>query len=138
VLFLTFFGAAVCVALLGQVRELALLMGSSFAAGFFVIGGQIALNAFVGRYYPARVRATGVGWALGIGRVGGIIGPILGSVFLTLALPTATLFLLAALPPAVAAVAIVFVRTKQLDAVDDTLKHQHERNHTGARSITRS
>ena len=120
VLFLTFFGAAICVAMVGQGREVEMIMCSSFAAGFFVVGGQISFNAFVGRYYPARVRATGVGWALGVGRIGGILGPILGSVFLALALPTGSLFLLAAVPPTIAAIAIMFVRTQRPHVLDGT------------------
>lgn len=43
--------------------------------GLGTTGLQILLNAYVGTYYPARVRATGLGLNLSIGRVGGIVGP---------------------------------------------------------------
>ncbi|HTW82858.1 MAG TPA: MFS transporter [Candidatus Sulfotelmatobacter sp.] len=49
-----------------------------FAAGFFVIGGQFILNNFTAVAYPTELRATGVGMELGIGRVGGILGPYIG------------------------------------------------------------
>jgi AAHS family 4-hydroxybenzoate transporter-like MFS transporter len=38
--------------------------------------GQRSVIAFASVFYPARLRSTGVGWALGVGRVGGIFGPI--------------------------------------------------------------
>ncbi len=45
------------------------LLAFVFAAGFCIIGGQLTLNAFASNFYPAQVRATGTGWALGVGRV---------------------------------------------------------------------
>ncbi|VFT28650.1 putative MFS transporter [Pseudomonas aeruginosa] len=43
------------------------LLAFVFAAGFCIIGGQLTLNAFASNFYPAQVRATGTGWALGVG-----------------------------------------------------------------------
>ncbi|HTJ26836.1 MAG TPA: MFS transporter [Candidatus Limnocylindria bacterium] len=45
------------------------------AAGFFVIGGQGLLSNFTAHVYETEVRATGVGMELGVGRLGGILGP---------------------------------------------------------------
>lgn len=53
-------------------------------AGFFVFGVQINLHALAAGAYPTEIRATGVGWALGSGRIGSIIGPLLGGLLLTL------------------------------------------------------
>ena len=39
-----------------------------FVSGLFATGGQIGLNALAGTFYPTFIRATGVGWAFGIGR----------------------------------------------------------------------
>jgi AAHS family 4-hydroxybenzoate transporter-like MFS transporter len=47
-------------------------------AGAAMIGSQLGANAMAAGLYPARIRSTGVGWALGIGRLGGIAGPALG------------------------------------------------------------
>jgi AAHS family benzoate transporter-like MFS transporter len=44
-------------------------------AGFGAVGTQTLINGWVTRFYPAHVRATGIGWSLGIGRLGGIAGP---------------------------------------------------------------
>ncbi|WP_105566974.1 MFS transporter [Microbacterium halophytorum] len=48
-------------------------------AGFGGMGTQNMLNDHVAQYYPGHVRATGLGWALGVGRVGAIAGPYYGS-----------------------------------------------------------
>ena len=59
-------------------HETPLLIVGIFAAGFCVIGGQGALNGFVSTFYPAAVRTTAQGWAVGIGRIGSILGPLIG------------------------------------------------------------
>jgi AAHS family 4-hydroxybenzoate transporter-like MFS transporter len=44
-------------------------------AGFCVIGAQHVLNNFTANSYETGFRASGVGMELGVGRVGGILGP---------------------------------------------------------------
>jgi AAHS family 4-hydroxybenzoate transporter-like MFS transporter len=53
------------------------LLVTAFLAGTCVTGGQMSIVAVASLIYPVRLRSTGVGWALGIGRLGGIIGPVL-------------------------------------------------------------
>ncbi|MEL0083130.1 MAG: MFS transporter, partial [Gammaproteobacteria bacterium] len=53
-----------------------------FMAGFFTFGAQIGMNALAASIYPTASRATGVGWALGIGRWGSILGPVIGGLLL--------------------------------------------------------
>jgi MFS transporter, AAHS family, 4-hydroxybenzoate transporter len=91
--------AAPLVALIGVpgVSE-AVLMGAVFIAGLFVLGGQFGLNALAGTCYPTFIRSTGAGWALGIGRVGSILGPVIGGVLIALGLPTWFLLICAAVP----------------------------------------
>ena len=48
-----------------------------FVAGFCIVGGQTAANALAAGQYPTSIRSTGVGWALGVGRVGSIVGPLI-------------------------------------------------------------
>jgi len=86
-------------------HSLALTSMAIFAAGFCVVGGQIASNALTAAYYPTTIRSTGVGWALGIGRIGSIIGPLVGGVMLSNQLPLRTVFLVAAVPALCAAFA---------------------------------
>jgi AAHS family 4-hydroxybenzoate transporter-like MFS transporter len=63
-------------------RSLALVIFLTFASGFLVIGAQAGLNALAARFYPTSIRSTGVGWALGVGRLGSIAGPLLGGMML--------------------------------------------------------
>ncbi|QXH36605.1 MFS transporter [Pseudomonas muyukensis] len=81
-----------------------------FAAGFCIIGGQLTLNAFVSNFYPAQVRATGTGWALGVGRFGSILGPLLGSLLLTLHMPVEQIFYFCAVPALLGALLVSQVR----------------------------
>ena len=74
-------------------------------AGFCIVGGQIASNALAATYYPTMMRSTGVGWALGIGRVGSIVGPWIGGVMLARRVGADSLFLAAALPALCASLA---------------------------------
>lgn len=71
--------AAVSIALLGNtVHSIGLFFTVVFIIGFAVIGGQPAINAMAANFYPTEFRTTGVGWSLGIGRIGSVIGPVLG------------------------------------------------------------
>ena len=76
-----------------------LLACTIFATGFALIGGQSSANALTAEFYPTPIRSTGVGWALGVGRVGSIVGPLLGGVLLT-AVPDTRRVLWAAAVPA--------------------------------------
>jgi AAHS family 4-hydroxybenzoate transporter-like MFS transporter len=55
----------------------------TFIVGFMIIGAQGGLNALAAGFYPTSIRSTGIGWALGIGRIGSIVGPLLGGMFLS-------------------------------------------------------
>lgn len=82
---MAFLAATAAVAVIGQGgTRLAFMVVITFVAGFFTYGNQIALYALAANLYPTEVRSTGVGWTLGIGRVGAIVGPLLGGVLLAL------------------------------------------------------
>ncbi|RZQ64012.1 MFS transporter [Amycolatopsis suaedae] len=78
-----FGGAAVFLALLSVRLPGPLLYAAVLLAGVFVFAAQVLVYAYVGRVYPTASRATGLGWAAGIGRLGAICGPLLGGVLLT-------------------------------------------------------
>jgi MFS transporter, AAHS family, 4-hydroxybenzoate transporter len=65
----------------------------SALAGMTIIGSQTGLNGTCGKLYPARMRTSGLGWALGIGRLGAIVAPVLGGYLLSLGLPPTHIFL---------------------------------------------
>jgi AAHS family 4-hydroxybenzoate transporter-like MFS transporter len=75
----------------------------AFLGGFFVIGTQTGANGIGSIVYPASIRATGVGWALGIGRFGAVLGPLAGGVLVASNWPASSLYVVAAVPTAVAA-----------------------------------
>ncbi len=104
----TFLGAALFIAAMGTAgKSYAILAALSFGAGFSVVGSQIGANALAGIFYPASVRSTGVGWALGIGRFGAVVGPLIGGLLLAMKIPVSTLFLLSAIPSLCAALSIL-------------------------------
>jgi AAHS family benzoate transporter-like MFS transporter len=51
--------------------------------GFGGLGTQNMLNDYISQLYPPHARATGLGWALGIGRIGAIVGPSYGAFMLS-------------------------------------------------------
>src|SRR6185369_4010123 len=53
----------------------ALIAAASFGSGFCTSGVQKGGNALSIYFYPVALRSTGLGWALGIGRIGAIMGP---------------------------------------------------------------
>ena len=77
---------------------LPLLFVIVFIAGWCVVGGQPGINAFEATYYPTYLRSTGIGWGLGIGRTGAIVGPVLGGEFMRRNWSTEDIFMAAALP----------------------------------------
>lgn len=107
---LTYLIGSVCILLVGTAgSSVGLLYATVFGAGFCIVGGQIGANALTAESYPTAIRATGVGWALGIGRIGSIIGPLVGGLLLSLRWDTRHIFLVAAVPVLVAALASVLI-----------------------------
>lgn len=103
---LTYFAASLAILAIGQASHSTLLVGCTvFLAGFCIVGGQGGANALSSTFYPTGLRSTGVGWSLGIGRIGSIVGPLVGGVILALHWTTQSLFLAAAVPALCAAVA---------------------------------
>jgi AAHS family 4-hydroxybenzoate transporter-like MFS transporter len=94
---LVYFIAVFAIGAIGQLSHSVVFVTMAiFAAGFCIVGGQIAANALAAAFYPTSVRATGVGWALGIGRVGSIVGPLVGGVLLIAKWSTGSVFMAAA------------------------------------------
>ena len=94
---LIYFFGVFAVGAIGQLGHSAVLVGVAiFAAGFCIIGGQIAANGLTAGFYPTSIRATGVGWALGVGRIGSIVGPVVGGLLLGAKWSAAAVFLAAA------------------------------------------
>jgi MFS transporter, AAHS family, 4-hydroxybenzoate transporter len=84
-----------------------------FFSGMTIIGSQTGANAACGKLYPARMRTSGLGWALGIGRLGGIAAPVLGGYLLSLGMHPRQIFLSACGFALIAAIATALLGLRQ-------------------------
>jgi AAHS family 4-hydroxybenzoate transporter-like MFS transporter len=116
------FGSTVGAVLIGRLMDRSspcLVLASSYAiAALFILligiasslgtgGSQTGVNALAAAYYPTSSRASGVSWALGIGRVGSIVGSMVGGVLLAMHLGLSIMFVLVAIPTIVAALSML-------------------------------
>jgi len=120
----TFLLAAVTIAAIGQPGlSLSLLFVVVAVTGLCIIGGQPAVNALAATYYPTALRSTGVGWSLGVGRVGSIIGPVVGGELIRLNWSNADLFLVVAVPAVVSGLALLVMAWRPRAARREVLAH---------------
>lgn len=82
------------------------LMALVFLTGACVLGAQLSIPALAARLFPMHVRGTGIGWTMGMGRIGSIIGPTVGGVLVAVTPDYGALFRVAAIPCAIAALCI--------------------------------
>lgn len=106
-----FVSGALSVSALGYVGSTFLAL-SVFAAmsGFFVAAGQSGLMSLAVLTYPSAIRGTGVGWAIGIGRMGQVTGPLIIGALLGAGASIHHLFYYCTIPAAVAAIATGLLR----------------------------
>jgi MFS transporter, AAHS family, 4-hydroxybenzoate transporter len=78
----------------------------SLFVGFCLSGGQKANNALSVYFYPTALRGTGIGWSLGIGRIGGVLGPFVAGILLANGWSPSRLFYAASVPMALGMLAI--------------------------------
>jgi MFS transporter, AAHS family, 4-hydroxybenzoate transporter len=99
---------AAAIALIGVSKQsVPVLLAVTFLAGVFSIGAQMCTVALCASFYETSLRATGVGWAIGIGRIGSIVGPVLGGVLIAAGMAAVPLFILVGAMSIGSAIAIV-------------------------------
>jgi AAHS family benzoate transporter-like MFS transporter len=101
--------AAVSITLLGFKMPTEALFIVVGLAGASTIGTQIVANAYTGQFYPMAIRATGLGWALGIGRSGAIIAPIVIGMLVAMNLPLQQNFIAIAIPAVIGMIAVLLI-----------------------------
>jgi AAHS family benzoate transporter-like MFS transporter len=101
--------AALSITLLGCKMPTEWLFVVVGVAGASTIGTQIVANAYTGQFYPMAIRSTGLGWALGIGRSGAILAPIVIGVLVSMRLPLQQNFIAIAIPAVIGMVAVLLV-----------------------------
>jgi AAHS family 4-hydroxybenzoate transporter-like MFS transporter len=94
------FGAAfsLCLGLSLSWEAAALIAASSFGSGFCTSGVQKGGNALSIYFYPTALRSTGLGWGLGVGRLGAIFGPVAVGSLLTAGWTSSAVFAATAIP----------------------------------------
>ena len=83
--------------------------------GFFIQGGFVGLYAVATRLYPTDLRTTGVGWAIGAGRSGAIVGPFLGGIVIAAGVEIGTNFSLFGFVLVLAALCTLRIRSANID-----------------------
>ena len=86
-----------------------------FITGMCINGAQNGLQVYSPAYYPTEIRATGVSWMHGIGRIGAILSSSLGGLLMGAFPGQSAIFFILALPALCAAVSIVMHRNVQLE-----------------------
>jgi MFS transporter, AAHS family, benzoate transport protein len=105
-----FIAGGVCLVFFGIAPSPVELYILNALCGALIVGGQNVVHILVMDTYGSDVRATGLGWALGVGRIGGILGPLLGGYLLSLKLPFPAYFVTFAIPAVLAAICIIALR----------------------------
>jgi AAHS family 4-hydroxybenzoate transporter-like MFS transporter len=82
------------------------IMGAIFMSGFFIIGVQLSLNAYITNYYPTAIRGTGIGWSQTIGRTGSLMGPLVGGVLVAQGMAPNQLFEISSVAPLLACLSL--------------------------------
>lgn len=82
--------------------------------GFTLQGGFVGLYAVAARMYPTEFRTTGLGWAIGMGRLGGVIGPAVGGLLIGMGFMMASTFMIFAVPIFLAGVVTLYISSKEI------------------------
>jgi MFS transporter, AAHS family, 4-hydroxybenzoate transporter len=85
---------------------IAVVAAGVFAAGFCISGAQVGLNALASGYYPTSARGTGVSWANGLGRLGSIVGSLIGGTLIAFGWGASNILLLLVVPALIASAAM--------------------------------
>lgn len=93
-----------------------MVLASIFLIGCTISGGQKSVIALAAAFYPEEVRSTGIGWALGIGRIGGIVGPMIVGGLLADGMSNEQLFMILMVPTALCGLIVLYLghRAKRL------------------------
>ena len=110
-LILAYLASAVCVGSIGfsTVNPTGLFVAVGMA-GVTIIGAQVNLSAYTSTVYPTDIRSTGIGWVVGVGRLGAIAGALLGTALFAAGIELQSQYLIAGVPAVLAGVAVALTR----------------------------
>lgn len=104
-------GTAVLMCIFGYVSESWIILLLFGLIGWGVQGGFVGFYSVAARLYPTAVRNTGIGWGIGAGRIGAIVGPKIGGTLIGMGLTLTTNFLIFSVPILIAAVATRLIKS---------------------------
>lgn len=107
-----FASAAAALLLMSANPPAALMTVLAAVAGFGGLGTQNMINDYIAQFYPAATRATGLGWALAVGRIGAIAGPTYGALLVGLGGGVPVAAIAFAAPALLGAVLMLALRTR--------------------------
>ena len=110
-------GAAILVAF-AIPAPLSVVIGVAFFIGFFIFGGFAGIYPLAAHSYPAQVRSTGIGWAIGIGRGGAVVGPLLGGYLISVNTSAIAMFSIFAGPLLMTGLSTWFIRPSVNRSID--------------------
>jgi sugar phosphate permease len=82
--------------------------------GFLNQGGFVGLYSVAARIYPTEIRTTGIGWAIGAGRLGALVGPLLGGLLIGAGVSMVTNFIIFAIPAIIAGWSAMVIKQSDL------------------------
>jgi len=91
-------------------RDLTLAFAIALVIGVCLFGSMVGLYAMTPLLYPAAIRTTGMGWAIGIGRIGAILAPIVAGLLIDAGWSTSQLYYAFAVPVAATVLAVRSLR----------------------------
>ena len=101
--------ALCCVAAIISLGRTGLALGALMVTAILAYslsnGTHTSLNATVGSFYPTNIRGNGVGYATGMGRIAGILGPVITGYLLSAKLPMRSMLYIIAAPYLIVAAA---------------------------------
>ncbi len=105
--------------------ELSLII--AFGVGYFVYGVVVGLYAIIPNLYDVRLRTTGTGWAIGVGRLGGMAGPYIAGLLISFGWERADYYTVLSFPLVVTILMIIVLRTAiPANAGDSASSHHME------------
>jgi len=111
-IFVFFLIAALMLIIFGSVSMgVFFILLSAFIIGISLNGGFNGFWPTAARLYPTEIRATGVGWAVGAGRAGAVMGPLVGGYLLGSGAGLAVTFVVFAIPLVLAGIAALMIRS---------------------------
>ena len=121
VLVCAYIAGAFCLMSIGLFHDqYSLLIFGVFGMGFCISGSQVGANALAAGFYPTTMRATGVSWAHGVGRIGAVLGTLGGGWMLGMDMGFSGVFTLLMVPAVLASAAIFLMGQRYSRSLQQT------------------